>query len=105
MEDYQSRVGNLNAALDRAAGQWFAVVEPEQVFPEFFAIGLGLDLIKPASGNPGAVHYYASLGITVQRVKIVGAGWLSGQDLRLVRAWVLLNEDALLGYLLGCVDN
>ncbi len=30
--------------------------------------------------------------------RTVGAGWLSGQDLRLVRAWILLNEDALLGY-------
>lgn len=30
--------------------------------------------------------------------KIVGRGWLSGQDLRLVRAWVLLNESVLLRY-------
>lgn len=28
--------------------------------------------------------------------RIVGGGWLSGQDLRLVRAWVLLNEETLL---------
>jgi hypothetical protein len=30
--------------------------------------------------------------------KIVGGGWLPGQDLKLVRAWVLLNGDALLRY-------
>jgi hypothetical protein len=30
--------------------------------------------------------------------KIASGGSLSGQDLRLVRAWVLLNEDVLLRY-------
>ena len=30
--------------------------------------------------------------------KIVGGGWLPGDDLRLVRSWILLNEDVLLRY-------